>query len=153
MHPLYMLQQDTLAVDDVEGLCFLFPADDSVSGCGGTECVIGEHNDVCADQDDDDAGSEDADGTRLCSDDNTQRRQFGDACSSPSECTSGYCLAISGQPYCTRDCSAEDACPENWRCTAVDSRNVCAPDDAASGCSAMLAVPPHNIDVYLLVVA
>lgn len=47
----------------------------------------------------------------------------GAACTQPSECPSGHCVADASPPYCTRLCNDLTPCPDGYRCDATDPAN------------------------------
>jgi hypothetical protein len=97
-----------------------------------------------------------ADGPGACTADTAP---LGAKCGDPTECAGGECLANDGPaPVCTRLCSADAACPDDWYCDSVDGRSVCrTPVRASGGCAVVSRVgtaPTHApLSLALLVLA
>jgi len=132
MYPLYSPDQASLATDDVEGLCSLYPvATDACGECGRFEtCIEGQCRVVCAEQVCD-VGSlcghwgcvpaggclERSCEQQSCSDDSAcgplarcksgvckrGNLPWGDRCASSPDCANGACVGGVCQPDCTLD--------------------------------------------------
>jgi hypothetical protein len=72
-------------------------------------------------------------------------RELGESCSQSEECRSQQCvLDQHGTGYCTRRCTADDACPQYWKCGAPDAERVCIPhafQAGGGGCTFTLQSP------------
>lgn len=111
MYPFYGAGQSELSSDDVAGLCFLYPAEQSPTGdssCPGESC---------------------SDPPLL----------LGEACDHASDCADGRCLAgTADEPFCTRACGGTNSpCPKYWSCEPASGEQVCVPATVgpAAGCS------------------
>jgi MYXO-CTERM domain-containing protein len=118
----------SLAADDIEGVCTLYPSgaaplcrDDAECG-GGQSCIGGE----CVDPPPAGAG-------------------LGDPCG-PGGCAEGFFCVLEqdGSDLCTRDCGA--GCPQGWACERIrfgnrGDRDVCWPDEDGGGEGAAFGAP------------
>ena len=139
MYPIFAPSQSTLAKDDVDGVCALYPADPDDGSTAGEECSAR----ACGS----DAGARPAtgpcDGGSTCQDAgcsgpgcSADKLATGETCDSPDECEDNRCLSgMTSAPVCTRDCGPRlPDCPADWSCVAVDDEPVCVPPDS-SGCA------------------
>ncbi len=130
----------TLSADDIQGVCAVYP----VEGKNGSSC---EKDDDCS------WGlcvEHEASGGKVCA----STCQCDTDCSAYLTCQSGYCLppvagdramgepcrdmlecqadlacvvnAIGEEGYCTRECSTESPCPDDWFCQAANVGYFCA---------------------------
>jgi hypothetical protein len=142
MHPVYSVEHVTLAQDDVDGVCFLYPGVAcDVAGCGPDEictdhgckktcgdsycesdktCIEGK----CVDPNLDCAAGtcSPCDAQHQCPHGETCEQgeciggdaELGDPCADDEECWSGVCSTDS---YCTAACADSSNCPgDDWTC-------------------------------------
>jgi hypothetical protein len=131
MYPLYSPEQSSLAADDIEGICFLYPAGDCgascpadmlcssegcVARCGETVC---DHDQICVD----DVCSTPAP-TLPCSTGSdpscTQKCQTNADCPAASICAAGRCLhqSAAGDPCEQASDCASAACNDDGVCVS-----------------------------------
>jgi len=138
MHPAYNFDQISLESDDIDGICFLYPArSEDVADATGpfrftqTTAIDGGVGLDIADV----ARQSNCEGEPSCI---AQPADFGLPCDKgePAQCSSGHCLdSFSGNAVCTRECRPGHACPHGWRCQNFDDRAVCVPSEPAGHCA------------------
>jgi hypothetical protein len=71
-------------------------------------------------------------------------RDLGESCSQSEECATRQCvLDQQGKGYCTRSCTADDVCPQNWTCGAAHAEQVCIPHTIQAGGGACTIASPR----------
>lgn len=138
VYPVYVGEAArTLARDDLEGLCFLYPTPCPLSCPAGSVCSDGActppQPGACSENDDCTAG-------KVCGQAGPKRGicvgagQSGAPCTMGEECDSLLCVSGHGRSYCTVSCEFDDQCEGLQRCAVVAGRSVCAPL-GETGCS------------------
>lgn len=133
MAPFYASDATTLRDDDLAGVCFLYPAASSCSGCPrGSTCEEGRCDVPCGGECSPDECVDDACVPVACEGEECgSGRQFGDACAVGEDCESGLCLTSASGGTCTVECGV---CPEDGACESVAGREVCVAR-SSSGCT------------------
>jgi hypothetical protein len=132
MYPLYSLEQASLAPDDVEGVCYLYPdATDACHGCGRLEVCVGtECHARC--------------GATVC--------ELGQVCGSWGCVPEGACTARDCRE---RSCASDEMCGPLARCVggvcrggaaAWGDRCTGSPDCTSGACVADVCQPPCHTD-------
>lgn len=162
LHPIYHPSQVMLGSDDVEGLCFLYPAECEGPACDTTcrqvdsaeasdECpwlgdpCLGETGSLCAYGRCASDGycslscetARDCSGRQSCSEGlclPDRAHRYGASCDRGNDCLSLLCVSVGEDSMCTRGCDGI-ACPGDDLCALVDDQAVCTPPVPASGCS------------------
>ncbi|HJK93844.1 MAG TPA: hypothetical protein RMI62_24045 [Polyangiaceae bacterium LLY-WYZ-15_(1-7)] len=122
MYPTYQPDQPyRLTADEQAAICELYP------GCRcdeGERCVDGACVGAACEE------------PSVCGPDGSEPDpapgEFGAACSSGDQCSSGVCLLDDGGGYCSRRCSL--GCPTSATCTDIDGVQVCRLPQSG-GCS------------------
>lgn len=116
MYPLYSAEQSTLASDDIDGICFLYPASDCGSSCPAD---------------------------MFCSSDGCLPRCGGSICARGEECTDGACsvptpttpCSTAADPSCENPCEVDADCPADALCAAGRCLHRSAPGDPCAEAS------------------
>ncbi|MEM9074487.1 MAG: matrixin family metalloprotease, partial [Myxococcota bacterium] len=165
LFPTHEMNAGTLSADDVEGMCFLYPASSCAVSCGaGSVCVDGACEEVCTNESCEarpDGSLCRSDGeclSGLCAVGFCTTECRGDAecelglscgaggwceastdarasCESGEDCETGLCLTSVEGGMCTTSCVDEFVCLAGERCEELSGASVCVPRDS-SGCSA-----------------
>lgn len=142
MHPLYFgSEQRSLAADDVEGACFLYPivacacADGEyctplgcAAGCDGVVCAVGDR---CGPTGCTDAPCAPGSCERGCDETcDSPGGADGDPCATDLDCRSAVCAAAG---YCTPACN-EGLCPDGYLCDTSTSECVARSGTFGAAC-------------------
>ena len=51
---------------------------------------------------------------------------MGGPCTQASDCSTGICVTMDGDDYCSRACDSAERCPDGYHCTTLSGTKVCA---------------------------
>jgi hypothetical protein len=104
MYPVYSASQATLAMDDIAGVCFLYPrsgCDDGGCTCSDLSCDGGAASPVAVSEPPTDGEPQ------------QPKSELGDRCTKDTACASAHC---GKQSYCVRSCASSADCALGATC-------------------------------------